>query len=440
MKTTNVRWRIVLLIMFPMQLMMQMDRINISVSASLIQKDFGFSLAEMGLVLSAFAWTYALFQIPAGIWVQRIGSRKAVAIAGILWSLCTLITPFASTLILLLIFRGLLGIAQAADIPGGINAINNWFPKREKAKANSIFLSSGYLAAAIGTTLTAWIVSHFGWQWGFYGYGIIGIAVGVYWYVSFRNSPHEHKGVNQEELKLINEGKEPDPSKNNTKVKTSWKDWKVYFSKCQFWAIGFQYFCLVLIESFYITLLPTFLVQSRGLTIGKIGIVAALPWIALAISVFVMGNIIDFVYKKTNSRYLSRVPFGIAGFVISSGCLWLAIQASSVISLSIFLMISMAGIGMIQVPNWSAVQDIGGKHNASLSGFVNFCGNASTAVGTILVLEIVSLTGSWTIGILLITVMGVLGAMSWLLIKPDKPLLKSDEIIIKNPDISNQTL
>ncbi|MFJ7730156.1 MFS transporter [Neobacillus sp. NPDC097160] len=427
MKNTNVRWRVMFLIMFPMQLMMSLDRINISVSAPFIQKDFGLSLTEISLILSAFAWTYALCQVPAGIWVQRIGSHKAIAIAGILWSICTFITPFGSSLILLIVFRCFLGVAQAADIPGGINAINTWFPRKEKARANSIFLSSGYLGLAIGTTLTAWIVSHLGWRWSFYSYGIIGVAVALYWYKSFRNHPKSHPDVNQEELELITE--EKDSSKvTNEGFKTSRQEWKKLLKKPQFWVIGFQYFCLVLVESFFITLLPLFLLQARNLSIEKTGIVAGLPWLSLTISVVIMGTLVDTVYRKTKSRITSRVPFGIAGFIISSGCLWFASQATSTFSMSILLMISMAGIGMIQVPNWSAVQDIGGKHSASLSGWVNFCGNAATAIGTIIVVQTVNIFGNWNVGIMLLTVMGGLGAVSWLFIKPNKPLLDENEV------------
>ncbi|MBK5458111.1 MFS transporter [Peribacillus sp. TH16] len=437
MKSTNVRWRVIFFIMVPMQLMMSLDRINISVSAPLIQEDFGLSLTEISFVLSAFAWTYALCQVPAGIWVQRIGSHKAIAIAGILWSVVTFITPFGSGLILLIFFRCLLGIAQAADIPGGINAINTWFPRTEKARANSIFLSSGYLGLAIGTTLTAWIISRFGWEWSFYSYGIIGVAVGLYWYKRFKNHPKDHPAVNQGELDLITEETKSKEENNEVVFKTSRKEWKTLLSKSQFWAIGFQYFCLVLVESFFITLLPLFLLQSRGLSIESTGIVAALPWLALAASVVGMGTLVDFVYRKTKSRITSRVPFGIVGFIISSSCLWFASQATSTFNMSILLMISMAGIGMIQVPNWSAVQDIGGKHSASLSGWVNFCGNAATAIGTILVVQTVNLTGNWNMGIMLLTIMGGLGAISWLFIKPNKSLFEEEQI--ESAIVNNET-
>lgn len=441
MRNTNIRWRVMFLIMFPMQLMMSLDRINISVSAPFIQQDFGLSLTEISLVLSAFAWTYSLAQVPAGIWVQRIGSHKAIAIAGLLWSICTFITPFGASLILLIVFRCLLGIAQAADIPGGINAINTWFPKKEKARASSIFLSSGYLGIAIGTTVTAWIVSRFGWEWSFYSYGLIGIAVALYWYKSFRNHPKDHPAVNQAELALIAGDQAAEEAKNETVTKTSWEEWKIFLSKSQFWAIGIQYFCLVLVESFFITLLPLFLLQARGLTIERTGIVAALPWLSLTIAVAIMGSLVDFVYKRTQSRNLSRVPFGIAGFIVSSGCLWLASQATSTLSMSVLLMVSMAGIGMIQVPNWAAVQDIGGKHSASLSGWVNFCGNAATAIGTILVIQTVNVSGSWNIGILFLTITGGLGAITWLFIRPQKPLFAEEtEDSVMSAPASNPVL
>ncbi len=144
-KRTRVRWFLMWVIIFPLTFVMSLDRTNIAVSAPIIEKTFHFSLIQMSLILTSFAWTYAIFQIPGGIMTERLGSRRMLSFADFWWSIWTAATALGSTVASFVGIRGLLGIGQATDWSASVNSIKRWFPSNERARANSILLGGLYL-------------------------------------------------------------------------------------------------------------------------------------------------------------------------------------------------------------------------------------------------------------------------------------------------------
>lgn len=416
MKPTKVRWFILFGIISPMTLLMQLDRTTLAVSAPIIQKHFGFSMMEMSLILSSFYWAYSFANLPAGVWVQKVGSRKGLMLACVWWSFMTMLTPPVMSIIpLLIIFRIMLGIGQSADWPASILTINNWFPKSEKARASSVLLGSMYCASLIGKPLTAWIVENFGWEWSFYSFGAINLLIAWLWYTHTRDVPDEHPKINEAEKKYISEGKAPAVNS------VSWREWQLFMGKYEFWALGGQYFLLILIQSFYNTWLPTYLMNTRQISLTKMGVLASLPWLSMFTMVLVMGQIVDFVYKKTNSPRIARVPFAIAGFLASALFLYLGAMEKDLTLMIVYLMASMAGIATAQVALWATCQDIAGPRSASMTGWMSFCGNLGNALGPILTAYFIGASGDWSRGLTLLAISGALGALVWFFIRPDRP-------------------
>lgn len=416
-KPTKIRWYILFGLIWPMTLLMQLDRTTLAVSAPVIQKHFGFSIMEMSLILSSFYWAYAFANLPAGVWVQKVGSRKGLLVSCVWWSIMTILMPPAMSIIpLLILFRIMLGIGQAADWPASILTISNWFPKNEKARASGILLGSMYCGSLIGKPLTAWIVEAFGWEWSFYSFGIINLLLAWLWYKYIRDLPHEHPLVNEAEKHYIAEGAE-------TKVvkRVSWQDWKMLINNYQFWAMGGQYFLLILIQSFYNTWLPTYLMNTRQISLTKMGFLASMPWLSMFVMVMVMGQVVDWVYKRTASPRIARVPFAIAGFLISALFLYLGAMEKDLILMIVYLMISMAGVATVQVALWATCQDIAGPRSASMTGWMSFCGNLGNALGPILTAYFIGTSGDWSRGLTLLAISGALGAIVWLFIRPDRP-------------------
>jgi ACS family glucarate transporter-like MFS transporter len=183
-----------------------------------------------------------------------------------------------------------------------------------------------------------------------------------------------------------------------------------------------QYFFLVLIQSFYTTWLPTYLVTDRQLSLAAMGIYASLPWVAMFCSVFATGAAADIILRRTGSVWATRVPTAIAGFVIAALTLILAARAPGIPLMMTLLCVSLASIGMTQVSIWPSTQDLGRGATGLVSGWTNFWGNAAGVAGPMLTALLVRWTGSWSSAMAGIAIAGLAGAVLWLFVHPQRPL------------------
>ncbi|HEY1934443.1 MAG TPA: MFS transporter [Acetobacteraceae bacterium] len=415
-RTGGVRWSLMFFLLAPITFVMSLDRTAIAVAAPTIQHEYGFSLYEMSLILTSFSWTYALLQVPGGWLAERFGPRRTLFWANALWSVLTAATPLGFSLTSFIGLRALLGVGQAADWPSSIVAIRRWFPLRERGKGNSILLGGLYLGPIAAAPITTWVILEFGWRWAFYAYGALGIFLAFAWWAFFRDRPSEHPKITPAEIAIIGEGDEhlapPIPPGA--------------FARClreaQFWAIGVQYFFLVMIQSFYGTWLPTYLITARHLSLKAMGIYASLPWVAMFCSVFITGAVADAILRRTGSVWATRVPLAIAGFVVSAVALMAAARTPGIPLMMALLCLSLASVGVTQVSIWPSTQDLGRGATGLVSGWTNFWGNAAGVAGPMLMAALVSWTGSWSGAMIGIALSGVAGAVLWLFVHPQRPL------------------
>jgi ACS family glucarate transporter-like MFS transporter len=412
----GLRWSLMIFLIAPITFVMSLDRTAIAVAAPTIQHEYGFSLFEMSVILTSFSWTYAALQVPGGWLAERFGPRRSLFWANALWSALTAATPLGFNLISFIGLRALLGAGQAADWPSSIVAIRRWFPLSERGKGNSILLGGLYLGPIAAAPITTWVILQFGWRWAFYGYGALGILLGIAWYTFFRDHPAEHPAITPEEVAIIAAGQE----------RTAPQIPPGAFWRClretQFWAIGAQYFFLVMIQSFYATWLPTYLVTDRKMSLAAMGIFASLPWAAMFCSVFATGALADRILQRTGSVWVTRVPTAIGGFVVSAVALMLAAHAPGVPLMMVLLCISLGAVGVTQVSIWPATQDLGRSATGLVSGWANCWGNAAGVAGPMLMAALVRWTGSWSGAMVGIAISGVAGAVLWLFVHPQRPL------------------
>lgn len=414
-RVSNLRWKIVTLLVAPITFVMTLDRAAMTVAAPTIQKEFGLSIVEMSLILTVYFWTYALGQIPAGRMAEDKGSRKVLFSTSVLWSLMMIVTPLGSTFGWLFGCRAILGGAQSADWSSGIVAVKRWFPRSERASGSSIVLGGLYLGPIVAAPLTAWTIQNFGWHAVFYGFGALGLLLGLVWWFGYRDNPRDHPLVTEKEVAYIDAGQPEEPA-------VAPGAFLRCFGKLRFWLFGIQYFLLVLIQSFYTTWLPTYLTDARGLSLSAMGMYASLPWVAVFVAVFVAGRVSDRLLKRTGSVYWARTPVAMAGFIISAVALIGASRATTMPTVIMLLCVSFAAVGFVQVVVWSAAQDIGKSFTGVMSGWTNVWGALSNVAGPVMVAFIVKLTGSWASGIFVIAVAAAFGAILWLFIHPERPL------------------
>ncbi len=277
-KATRVRWML-LGVMWIGCLVAYLDRINLSVCGAQIMQEYGFDKVQLGMAMSAFFLAYMIMQIPAGVLSEKFGIRIIGAVALIFWSIFTALTPLAWGFMSFLIVRFLFGIGESPVYPNSGVFIARWLNKQEKAIAGSVVVMGATIAPAVGPPLTVWIMTTWNWQMVFYSYAGLGVVIGLIWYILSRDYPHQHPQVNRAEIEHI-AGKSVEEVKATEKLgKPSWK--KILRSS-QVWALGIQHFLNSYITFVYLSWLPIYLLEARGLTLKAMGMAAAYPWLAIS--------------------------------------------------------------------------------------------------------------------------------------------------------------
>ena len=189
----NLRWLMVFMA-FSATAINYVDRANLGVAAPYIAKDLNLSPEATGALLGAFFWTYAAFQLPSGWFIDRVGARTAYAFAVVWWSLFTAATALARGFGALFGARLLLGIGEAPAYPTNAKIVSEWFPRRERAFATSIFDSGNRVGTALSLPIVSAIIAQFGWRMSFVITGALGFVWLAFWLWIYR-SPAQHPWI-----------------------------------------------------------------------------------------------------------------------------------------------------------------------------------------------------------------------------------------------------
>lgn len=182
-----------------------LDRTVMSAAASAIISDLHITTAEMGFIMSAFFWSYAAFQIPAGWLADRIGQRICLGVSVLWWSLATVATALARTPMGFLFARIFMGTGEAGAYPCNAGITAKWFPDHERGKMTAIFDSGSRFGTAFTMPLVVWIIATYSWHVAFIICGSLGVIWTLVWFWYY-NDPDKQKYVNEEELKYIRNG------------------------------------------------------------------------------------------------------------------------------------------------------------------------------------------------------------------------------------------
>ncbi|WP_162920251.1 MFS transporter [Clostridium fermenticellae] len=302
---------IILAILFLTWTVCYMDRMVMTVAVPYIAKDFNLTPVAMGVVMSTFFAGYALFQIPGGMLADKFGARKIMSIAVSWWSVFTVFTGMAASLTHMLIIRFLFGVGEASFPGGSWKTIANWFPKKERASANSIMMSSNSLGPAIAPLFVVGIMAAYGWRSVFYFLFIPGIIVVLLIWFFIKDNPKDSKMISAEELKVI---QDENFEKESTVDKVKFID---IIKLPVAWKLFFTWFTYDIVFWGFSSWIPSYLVNARGFQLLKMGIIASLPFFAGTVGVIVGGYVSDkyFVGKRRNLIVISEILTAIMLFL-----------------------------------------------------------------------------------------------------------------------------
>jgi MFS transporter, ACS family, glucarate transporter len=394
-----------------------LDRNSISSIGDDITKELGLSDQQWGFVLSAFSFAYGAFEIPTGIMVDKIGPRRTLFRIVIWWSIFTILTGFASGFYFLLIVRFLFGAGEAGAFPTISVAIARWFPTVERGRIQSIVWMGSRMGGALAPISSIWLAESFGWRGVFYIFGAMGLIWAVGWYFWFRDEPSEVKGITQEEVNFIESGR------SIKKVTHSVLPWKVVLKNPNLWALMGMYHCLLYGAYFYMSWMPKYLQNGRGIPKSELGWMVSLPFVMGMVGCLAGGFASDYLAKKKGLKF-GRRYVGMFGLVMAGICMIIGSFSQDTSTAIIFLALGLAFKDFTLPVSWAAATDIGGTNAGSVSGTMGLAGQMGSAIMASAFGYILTQTGSYELPVRIIGVIVILGGLLWFRIDASKPLVQ----------------
>jgi MFS transporter, ACS family, D-galactonate transporter len=393
-----------------------LDRSNLSITAPAMRSELGFDTAQMGYVLSAFGWTYAICQIPGGWLVDRVAPRVLYSTLILLWSLTTIALGFTYTVAGLMAIRMLVGALEAPSYPINNRVVTTWFPERERATAIGFYTSGQFVGLAFLTPVLAWIQARVGWHMVFVATGGLGIVWAIVWFAVYRQ-PHEFRGTNASEIDLIRDGGglvDLDRKQRVAKKTVSRADLVRVLSSRKLWGVYFGQFALTSTLWFFLTWFPTYLVQARGMDFVKAGFLASLPFLAAFVGVLSSGLLSDFMVRRGATLGLARKVPIVTGLLLSISIIG-ANYVNRPSLIIAFLTIAFFGNGLASI-TWSLVSTIAPERLLGLTGGVfNFVGNLS-GITVPIIIGYLARDYGFSAGLTYVAVLALLGALSYVFV------------------------
>jgi len=359
---------------------MYVDRACLSLFGTEIMAEFAIEKWQLDWIYSAFFWSYALSQVPAGLLGPILGLRRSLAIMLFTWSACTVACGFTTGLLGLFAARLAVGIAEAGAYPTAAALVKNWFPLRERGRASGFVALGGRIGFALTPFLTAllvdphWIGMYFNWRGALIVFGVLGILwAGVFWLL-VRDSAWHHHRSNAAEAAYAGP---PPPLATST-------EWPVLalVSSRNMWLFGLVQFGHNIGWAFLITKLVDVLKERFHADKDDAKFIASIPAWALVGGMFLGGFIGDYCVRRFGLRRGRRLPIG--SMMIVGGAAYLACtQFENPWSVAVALAV-MAIAGDIAIPSvWAFAQDVGGRYTGATIGFGNMIGNLGAATSPI---------------------------------------------------------
>jgi MFS transporter, ACS family, glucarate transporter len=420
-RPTAIRWRICAL-MIVVSFVAYLLRTNMSVAGVPMSADLGLSHVQLGVVLAAFAWGYAIFQFPGGLLGDVIGARRALTILAALWGVFNLLVAFVpgtaagsatAVVLALMTLRFLMGAAQAPLFPiigGGTTC--HWFPVSGWAFPNALQNFGATFGAAAAGPLIAWLMERFGWRGSFLLTAPAAVLSAGLWWWYVRDRPAEHIEVNTEERRLIEAGR---TAGDLAPVEPG--AWRVVIRNRQVQLLTAGYFCVNYLFYFFFNWLFVYLIENRGFELLEGGWYASIPWMAGAVGAVYGGWLCDRLWKRLGARRSCRY-LGAGGVAAAAVLLLAAGWAPHPLVAVVLLSLCLAAEQFTDAIYWAAAISVAGRRASAACGLMNTGGNLSGGVVALVVPLVVDRFG-WPAALATGSAFALIAAALWLVTSAD---------------------
>jgi len=393
-------------LLFGMTLINYFDRTVLSIAMPVLRDVFALSPVAAGYLLSAFIWTYAPMQLPAGMILDRWGTRKTAAICLTFWSAATALTGLAFNFASLVATRMMLGLGESPAFPLGARAVREWAPVKERAYAMAIFASGPAFGTAFCSVVIAWLLGMVGWRMAFVLSGAMGGIWVALWLLYFRDPEHA-TWLPAAERDLILTERSPGGTTD-----THGMSLKELLSYRTMWGLFLTQGCVNYTQYLFLTWLPSYLVQSRGLNILHSGLDTGICYLGAGMLTILFGRICDALLTPAAVRAGKR-RYAVVILALGAAVMVFAPFTESQAILLTLIMVSLACVQSVFVNTYSLTNDLlhAGRSIGTAVGWVQLGGNIFGLAAPICTGYIVAATGSFTSAFLLAGALLLTGAL-----------------------------
>jgi MFS transporter, ACS family, glucarate transporter len=398
----NSATSIVLIMLCVMYFITYLDRVNVSTAAAGFGKEFHLSHTEVGLVFSAFAYPYLLFQVIGGWVSDRFGAKRTLICCGALWAAATLLTGFASGLASLLAARVLLGFGEGATFPATTSAMSRWVAKERRGFAQGITHAAARIGNAVAPAAIVLVMAKYGWRESFYICGAISLVWVAVWWLTFTEHPKDHPRITAAELEIL-----PIPKAKPAKV-----PFKRLFKRML--PVTIVYFCYGWTLWLFLSWIPQYFLHSYNLNLTKSALFASTVFFAGVLGDTLGGIVTDKIFERTRSLRRARC------WMVSI-CMFFTLLALIPLMFTHDLYISLACLAagfffaeMTIGPMWAIPMDIASEYSGTASGMMNTGSALAAIISPVLSGFLIDRFGSWELpfsGSMLLMAIGVVLAL-----------------------------
>lgn len=367
------------------------DRGNIATAAPLIKDELHLSASQIGLLLSAFYWTYIPSHIFAGWLAERITAYRTLALAIALWSLACAASGLATSFALLFALRLALGIGESATFPCSSKLLARHLPGNRLGKANAAIAIGLALGPAFGTLAGGLLMARFGWRPAFLLFGLASLVWLVPWHAAtrdLREPAHEKEASSEPHFREL-------------------------FARRELWAACLGHISANYAFYFVIYWLPLYLVKWRGFSVSEMAVLAGALYLVYAASSQMTGWLSDRWMRSGASANRVRKTGMVASHMgVALAMLGCAFGNSGLCIASLFLAGVCFGPGSVNV--FAIPQTLAGPRAAGKWVAVqNSIGNISGVVGPLITGFLVDRTGSFFWAFAVSCAIAAIGIFAW---------------------------
>ena len=369
------------------------DRGNLSIAAPLIKGELRLSDPQLGVLLSSFFWTYALFQIVSGWLVDRFPANWVLAVGVLTWSVATFGTGFVHGFALLLLMRLVLGAGESVAYPSYSKIIAKHFLESQRGRTNALISAGQACGPALGTLLGGLLIARIGWRLFFIALGI----ASALWLLPWLKAMPKDEAVAESQ-------------------RTAAAGMFDILRQRSAWGTFAGLFCYNYLSYFLITWLPSYLVRERQFSLTRMSVVSAAAFFAIAVSALISGWIADRWIAAGASTTRVRKTFTGAGPIIACSIVLVSVISNHTLAVTI-LIFACVGMGLCTSNLWAVTQTLAGPHTAGKwTGVQNFMGNLAGWIAPTLTGFVLGRTGRFFWAFAITAVVTLLGSAAWIFV------------------------